>query len=493
MTQYDTSPLARVLTDAGTFRDAPFTLMDVGCSGGLIEIGNAFSPDLRAVGFDPLSTEIERLKASEKRAGVEYEATLVGAGEAEVGSPRKTPGVFTRSSAAAYSRLHGFDYQRAYFNSSEDIQATDRVVRLDEWLAGRPDWRVDFLKVDTDGADLDVLLSLGNRLDEPLAIHAEVLFDGDPGPTHNVFSTIFDLVAGAGFRLFSLTPTMYAREAFPQPFARDLPAQTVRGQVMQADALFCRDLAVEGDDDPVRILKLASIFDLMDLQDCAAELIEVHADAVRAAGGATGDDIARALAGGTPLGMTPAESRQVFGATPSVFFPTRDESGRLVPAGARDADGQARPPVIVPGGAEVQIGTGDGRTTSALGTGWFAPEESGAWTCRPHATLSMDFTETAPRGLLEMDYSRLDADGAGRTLAVSLNGEMLPTVPGTPEGVARFLMPRQPELGVSVLTIYAWPLLRPADVFGSPDERMLGIWVSAVRLMSAHGPDEPPA
>ena len=493
MTPPDTPTLARVLTDAGTFRDAPFTLIDVGCSGGLIDMAGEFSPDLRAVGFDRLTTEVERLQSLESRTDVRFEAALVGAGDAYVGVPRSTPNVFNRSSAALYWRMHDFDHAREYFNAGEKIQVTERRIRLDEWLAGHPEWRVDFLKVDTDGADLDVLLSLGERLAEPLAIYIEVSFDGDPGPSHNVFSTIFDMVTAAGFRLFSLTPTTYARGEFPQPFEWEMPAQTVRGQIMQADALFCRDLAVEGDDDPSRILKLASIFDLMDLQDCAGELLEAHTDALRTATEASDDDIARALAGRTPLGLTPAESRKAFKEDPSVFFPTRADNGDLIPAGSDAEGGRPPAPAISPGGAPLEIGTAEGRSASALGTGWSEAEEAGAWTCRPHATLSLDIPEAAAGCVLEMHHLRLGADEAAQTLAVSVNGQMLVEADNATDGVARFVMPDHLEPGASEITIYAWPLLKPADVTGSDDERTLGVWLSGVRLAHAGEGGDPNA
>lgn len=493
MTLSDAPSLARVLTDAGTFHDAPFTVIDVGCSGGLVDLADEFSPDLRAVGFDPLTTEVERLKSLEPRPGVEFEAALVGAGDAYIGVPRDTPNIFDRSSAALYSRIHGFNHAREYFNAGEEIRVTDRRIRLDDWLAGRPDWRVDFLKVDTDGADLDVLVSLGERLAEPLAIYIEVSFDGDPGPSHNVFSTIFDLLTAAGFRLFSLTPTTYARGAFPQPFEWEMPAQTVRGQIMQADALFCRDLAVEGKDNPSRILKLASIFDLMDLQDCAGELLEAHADAIRTATTASDDAIARALAGRTPLGLTPAESRKAFEADPSVFFPTRADNGDLIPAGSDVEGGRPPAPAISPGDAPLEIGTAEGRSTSALGTGWSEAEEAGAWTCRPHATLSLDVPESAAGCILELHHWRLKADPAAQTLAVSVDGQMLAAAEGVPDGVARFVMPDHLEPGPSEITVYAWPLLKPADVMGSDDERTLGIWLSGVRLARAGSGGDPRA
>jgi FkbM family methyltransferase len=485
VTPPDTPTLARLLTDAGTFRDAPFTLIDVGCSGGLIDMAGEFSPDLRAVGFDPLTTEVERLQSLESRAGVRFEAALVGAGDAHIGVPRETPNVFERSSAALYSRLHGFDHAREYFNAGAEIQVTDRRIRLDEWLAGHPDWRVDFLKVDTDGADLDVLLSLGERLAEPLAIYVEVSFDGQPGPSHNVFSTVFDLMTNAGFRLFALPVTKYARGVFPQPFEWEMPAQTTRGQIMAADALFCRDLAVEGDDDPSRILKLASIFDLMDLQDCAGELLEAHADAIRTATAVSDDAIARALADRTPLGLTPAESRKAFEADPSVFFPTRADNGDLIPAG------QTEEPVrvaVTPDGSAVAIGTADGRSHECLDTGWSQSEEHGAWTAAPHASLALHLLAPIPaQSVLMLNGRTLTDVQIEATLAVAINDILLARDGDPVDGEVRFSVPHRIDAGSAELTIYAWPLVRPSDLTDSDDTRRLGFWLSAFSIIPGKG------
>ena len=61
MTVHDAPSLAMLLTEVGAFRDEPFTLIDVGCSGGLYEPAHDFMPDIRAVGFDPLISEVDRL------------------------------------------------------------------------------------------------------------------------------------------------------------------------------------------------------------------------------------------------------------------------------------------------------------------------------------------------------------------------------------------------------------------------------------------------
>ena len=75
---HDAPSLASLLTATGAFQEEPFTLVDVGCSGGLYEPARDFMPDLRAVGFDPLISEIGRLNREHGSDRLLFEAALVG-------------------------------------------------------------------------------------------------------------------------------------------------------------------------------------------------------------------------------------------------------------------------------------------------------------------------------------------------------------------------------------------------------------------------------
>lgn len=52
------------LVDAGVLDGADFLLVDVGASGGIDALWQAFHPRLHAVGFDPLIAEVARLNAA---------------------------------------------------------------------------------------------------------------------------------------------------------------------------------------------------------------------------------------------------------------------------------------------------------------------------------------------------------------------------------------------------------------------------------------------
>ena len=485
MTVHDAPSLAMLLTEVGAFRDEPFTLIDVGCSGGLYEPAHDFMPDIRAVGFDPLISEVDRLNREHGSNDVLFEAALVGEDDWVQQPNRVSPGVVARSSAARFAELHDHDHVRAYYNAGQDIETTNESVRLDTWLAGHPGWTIDWIKTDTDGNDLTVLRSLGGRIAEPLAISLEAQFDMDAGAEQDSFANVFNLLVASGFRLFDLRPTRYSKSAMPQPFEWDMPAQTTRGQILQADALFCRDLAVEGADSPVRILKLACIFDQMDLQDCAAELLETHADVLGTACSLNPLTIERALADRTPLRLTPTKSRERLMERPRDLFPSRAADGTLVPAG------QSEEPVrvaVTPDGSPVAIGTADGRSHECFGTGWSHPEERGAWTAAPHASLTLDLLAPIPaRSVLILNGRTLTDVQIEATLAVAINDTLLAPDGDAVDGEVRFSVPHRIDAGAAELTIYAWPLVRPSDLTDSDDTRRLGFWLSAFSINPGKG------
>ncbi len=481
--------LARILTDVGAFVDEPFTLIDVGCSGGIFSPALEFTPSLKAVGFDPITDEVERLQATTPDEGVRFECALVDEPGWELPIQRNSPGVFARSSATAYGELHAFDYSREVFNTGRAITLTDHRIALRDWLSAHPDWTVDLLKVDTDGSDISVLRSMGDRIGEPLAVHVEVNFDGDVGPDRNVFSTVFDTLVKAGYRLFSLDPTRYAKAAMPRPFQWQMPAQTSGGQVMQADALFCRDLAVEGEDTPTRMLKLACIFDLLDLQDCAAELLESHQALLEETSPVPVSDLLAALGPRTELGLAPADARDRLRRQPEEFFP--ESAGTDVrqpeeffpePAGT---DVQRHIPLLHLDGQTISL-RGDAKsvvTTEA--DGWWPPEMTGTWTAGACATLPVRLEKPLPSGtIIEIDGWRLDTGTDEHVGCVVINGVALKGTINRPTGPWKFVVPREISRGSAVIAVHSWPLARPITLGLSMDERLLGTHIASLRLRS---------
>ncbi|MBV8193290.1 MAG: FkbM family methyltransferase [Alphaproteobacteria bacterium] len=142
--------------------------------------------------------------------------------------------------------------------------------------AGRP---ADFIKLDVEGDELDVLS--GSDLAGVLGLVAEVRF------THRMsrcptFADFDRFCRSQGFDLYDLDLYHYSRKALPYPYLYDYRDQTgapaagptVQGQPLTGDALYFRD-ALE----TKQAVKLACLFEVFGLSDCAAEVVEAHRSA----------------------------------------------------------------------------------------------------------------------------------------------------------------------------------------------------------------------
>jgi hypothetical protein len=177
-------------------------------------------------------------------------------------------------------------YVQQMFNAGAPVVLTERTITLDDRISVREHPRVDFVKVDTDGHDIEVILGARNILAAGgvLGLRVEMQFHGSPHEYANTFSNIDRLLRERGFSLFDLDVYRYSRADLPAPFVYDIPAQTTTGQVSWGEALYLRDLGSPTyeamwnyDVTRERVMKLAALFDLFDLPDCAAELLRNRA------------------------------------------------------------------------------------------------------------------------------------------------------------------------------------------------------------------------
>lgn len=423
-----------------------------------------------------------------------FECALVGTPDWSIPKLRDSPGVHARSSAAEFERRHSYDYTREVFNAGDVVVESTDLVALEPWLSAHPGWVPDLIKIDTDGADLGVIRSLGDRLGDALAIQVEVNFDGDAGPEANTFGTVFNTLVSAGYRLFSLTTTRYSRAAMPRPFAWDIPAQTVGGQINQGDALFCKDLAVEGAGTPVRLLKLACLFDLFGLQDCAAELIEVHSDAIEGVSPLAIGDVLEVLAQRSELGIVPRAARQLLEERPETLFPSTGDASWITRAteppmhawpAAPPGDGTSRPldprPVGIAPGTVIHFAEGmDG--ARALSNGWWPPERTGVWTAQGAASIVVESPREIPAGTrIIANCWRLPIVNGTPRLAIVLNGCVLIPEP-MPEraNIHCFRLADDVPAGPGMLTVHAWPLCEAPE---QEDERLLGLHLHSLEIV----------
>lgn len=274
--------LTKHLVQRGVFRDQPFCLVDVGASGGIDGYWEAFGDDLRAFGFDGLIKEVERLNAAAGNANRKYFPYLVGdkTYEPPQGVPDTQP--FPRTSAVRAIEIANCNYATTYLDQTGSGLCAAEMIELDQFFLRDHPTDVDFIKVDTDGSDYQVLRGARELLSnkQVLGLAVECQFHGLVHDQSNTFRNIDRLLTSLGFSLFDLEVYRYSRAVLPEPFVYRIPAQTQGGQVLWGDALYLRDLGNEDYERdwsiafaPPKIIKLACLFEIFGMGDCAAELL----------------------------------------------------------------------------------------------------------------------------------------------------------------------------------------------------------------------------
>jgi hypothetical protein len=271
-----------------------FTLLDVGCSSGIDPAWRIFGKSLCAFGFDPNIDEIERLSASETAAGVSYIPAFVGVPPMTPDADRlRSEQFWARNPWARLSAARTLD-RRATAASMSNSEATalnlwhrarlansEKPVILPSFCAERGIRDVDFVKIDVDGPDFLILRSLEGFFEEcrVLGVGVEVNFFGSDDPDIHTFHNVDRLMRKAGFDLFFLSSRPFSVAALPARYQNVFPSTTEFGRPLQGDAIYLRDAASPENvawssvQKPEKLLKLAALYSLIRLPDCAAEIL----------------------------------------------------------------------------------------------------------------------------------------------------------------------------------------------------------------------------
>jgi FkbM family methyltransferase len=272
------------LVEAGVFRDHPIVLLDIGARGGVGREWQVFGDQLRAYCFEPNEEECRRLAASAP-ANLKYVPRALSRQRG-----RKTL-YHTAHTASAGLYRTDMKYLGRFLNRDNGVTVGESAVdvsTLDDAIAEFGVPAVDFIKLDVEGAELDVLsggrrclstASLLGLLSE-IRFHKEI--NGSP-----TFADLDLFVREAGFTLFDLEFHHQSRAAMPYPGLQHYHrengepffAYTTRGQIQDGNALYLRDLLLPNGNASIEqapatsVLKMCAIMEIFSLSDCAAELM----------------------------------------------------------------------------------------------------------------------------------------------------------------------------------------------------------------------------
>lgn len=272
-----------------------FTLIDVGCSGGIDPRWRAFGDKFRAFGFDPNIRECERLQAAETNEDIRYVPAFVGINPdhpfalRKAGRPHTHRNPWSRLSTCRSIELRQSEIARMSSEEKTQINAWTQValadpskpVILPEFFESEGLRDIDFIKIDVDGPDFDVLQTLAHSFHERsiLGLGMEVNWTGSEIETDHTFHNTDRFMRASGFDLFSITSYRYSAAALPSRFELTFPAQSAIGRSLQGNAFYLRDLCAPENAEfaaqlePSKLLKAAALMALGNLPDHAAELL----------------------------------------------------------------------------------------------------------------------------------------------------------------------------------------------------------------------------
>ncbi|MDO6746294.1 FkbM family methyltransferase [Gilvimarinus sp. 1_MG-2023] len=277
-------------------------VVDVGASKGYPRIWRSFPGKLTLHGFDPLIHEVERLNNAEKNPNIKYHAAYVlpvsvdKLSSIKENTKRKdrvsAPGgsaLGARLAAVKVKKMTGYNRIKEEFNSGQELAFANHGVSLDDFFRETGYEKIDFIKIDTDGHDYQVLTGAQKILcaQQVLGLDVEVRFTGAQRDDANLFRNVDKILGEAGFSLFHFEKKRYARSALPRPFLKNRPTVSDSGQIRWANAVYLRDLGDPNHEAKLggayslqKILKMICLFDLYDLPDCAVEVVHKYRDII---------------------------------------------------------------------------------------------------------------------------------------------------------------------------------------------------------------------
>lgn len=241
----DRSPLsAGHLAAVAALLERPLVALDVGCRDGVRASWRALGGHALLVGFDPDPDECARLNAlAGDTAHERYEPLALGAQDGErVLHVTEDP----QSSSLYPPNERSIERFPELWRHRQRTTEAIRTTTLASWARGAGVEAIDAIKVDVQGAELDVLRGAGAQLHSVRAIEAEVefqeLYRGQP-----LFADLDGYLRAQGFALWRLRDIAHCAL---EPALRGEPAFAVGdyversrlgGQVAWCNAVWVRD------------------------------------------------------------------------------------------------------------------------------------------------------------------------------------------------------------------------------------------------------------
>ncbi|MBE9177203.1 FkbM family methyltransferase [Oculatella sp. LEGE 06141] len=235
---------------------------------------NIFAPNLTIYGFDADADACNAANADIENRQVNWTEQHI---PLAIGDTNREATLYVAQDPMCSSLYPPNEPFLSRFNGLPDVMNLDFTVEvelttLDDFCQQAEIGEIDFLQVDVQGADLQVLEGAATLLkDKILAIQIEVEFS----PLYlnqPLFADVDNYLRARNFALFNLEAGYGSRARSP------IVSKTNPGQILWGDAFYFYDLLQPSETvrvkTPEQLFKLACIADVMEFSDYALELLE---------------------------------------------------------------------------------------------------------------------------------------------------------------------------------------------------------------------------
>lgn len=263
--------LGALLVADGSLAAAPMVVADVGAAQGFDPRWALFEPALRQIGFEPEPAEWRRLQAEIGSQGHDDSRRMLPLALADAPGRRQLHVTRDPDASSLYRP------NQRFFDRMPDPSGTQVVGSIDVEVTTLDSVPLpygndlDVLKLDVQGAELDVLRGADRRLSgQVLTVIAEAsfveLYEGQ-----GMFADLDRHLRGHGFELFDICYRRWSRRRLGPAYA----GMRV-GQMTYGDVLYLKDpLAADGMAlAPEKLMKLTALAEFFSLPDYALELID---------------------------------------------------------------------------------------------------------------------------------------------------------------------------------------------------------------------------
>jgi FkbM family methyltransferase len=256
--------------------DTPIVLLDIGARGGIPRQWQPVGKSIKVIGFEPDAGECRKLNSAAANGSVYYPVALAGKKGTIILNITRDP----NCASILEPNMELLDR----FQGSEDVKLVNKTDilcdTLDEVVSANSIPSIDFLKIDTQGTELDILRGAEKTLEQAGVFGIEVEMEFSPlYKSQPVFSDVDTFLRGKGFTLFDI------RDVPGRKIRKTAPAgmRKWRGQALWTDGLYFRDVPAEKNKDFERLsresaMKTIAITELFGLGDYALELLDLYSN-----------------------------------------------------------------------------------------------------------------------------------------------------------------------------------------------------------------------